>query len=66
MAILRSNAYTLEDSDGRSRVAIYPKVALINHSCLPNVLNADHAGIRKIIATRYIAAGEEASNRHQS
>lgn len=64
MAILRSNAYTLEDADGRSRVAIYPKVALINHSCQPNVLNADDSGTRRIIAARDISAGEEASHYH--
>lgn len=55
MAILRSNAYNLDDG----RVAIYPKVALINHSCRPNVLNADNEGTRVIVATRDIEAGEE-------
>lgn len=55
MAILRSNAYNLDDG----RVAIYPKVALINHSCQPNVLNADKAGTRVIVATRDIQEGEE-------
>lgn len=61
MAILRSNGYTLQGSDGRGRVAIYPKVALINHSCQPNVLNADDGGTRRIVATRDILAGEEVS-----
>lgn len=60
MAILRSNGYVTQDSDGRSRVAMYPQVALINHSCEPNVLNAD-SEIRKVIAIRDIKAGEEAS-----
>lgn len=55
MAILRSNAYNLDDG----RVAIYPKVALINHSCQPNVLNADNGGTRVIVATRDIQEGEE-------
>lgn len=55
MAILRSNAYNLDDG----RVAIYPKVALINHSCQPNVLNADNGGTRVIVATRDIREGEE-------
>lgn len=62
MAILRSNAYNLDDG----RVAIYPKVALINHSCQPNVLNADNGGTRVIVATRDIQEGEEVcSSRHQ-
>lgn len=61
MAILRSNGYTLQGADGRSRVAIYPKVALINHSCQPNVLNADDDGTRRIVAARDIVAGEEVS-----
>lgn len=60
MAILRSNGYTTPDSDGRTRVAMYPQVALINHSCEPNVLNAD-SEIRRVIAIRDIKAGEEAS-----
>lgn len=60
MAILRSNGYTTQDLDGRMRVAMYPKVALINHSCEPNVLNAD-SEIRRILAIRDIKAGEEAS-----
>ncbi|KAG8156371.1 hypothetical protein KVR01_013712 [Diaporthe batatas] len=55
MAILRSNAYNLDDG----RVAIYPKVALINHSCQPNVLNADNSGTRIIVAIRDIQEGEE-------
>lgn len=55
MAILRSNAYNLHDG----RVAIYPKVALINHSCQPNVLNSDNGGTRVIVATRDIEKGEE-------
>lgn len=55
MAILRSNAYNLDDG----RVAMYPKVALINHSCQPNVLNADNRGTRVIVATRDIREGEE-------
>lgn len=59
MAILRSNGYTLQGADGRGRVALYPKVALINHSCQPNVLNADDDGTRRIVAARDIAAGEE-------
>lgn len=59
MAILRSNGYTLEDEDGGRRVALYPKVALINHSCQPNVLNADEDGTRVIVAARDIMAGEE-------
>lgn len=59
MAILRSNAYNLEDG----RVAIYPKVALINHSCQPNVLNADNGGTRVIVATRDIKEGEEVCRR---
>jgi hypothetical protein len=58
MAILRSNAYNLDDG----RVAIYPKVALINHSCQPNVLNADNGGTRVIVATRDIQEGEEVTN----
>lgn len=62
MAILRSNAYNLDDG----RVAIYPKVALINHSCQPNVLNADNGGTRVIVATRDIQKGEEVcSSRNQ-
>lgn len=60
MAILRSNGYTTQGSDGRTRVAMYPQVALINHSCEPNVLNAD-SEIRRVIAIRDINAGEEAS-----
>ncbi|POS75762.1 SET domain-containing protein 5 [Diaporthe helianthi] len=55
MAILRSNAYNLDDG----RVAIYPQVALINHSCQPNVLNADNGGTRIIVAIRNIQEGEE-------
>lgn len=61
MAILRSNGYTVEDSEGRGRVALYPKAALINHSCQPNVLNGDATGTRKIIATKDILPGEEVS-----
>jgi hypothetical protein len=53
--ILRSNAYTTKDR----RIALYPRVALINHACQPNVLNVDTAEGRKIIAARDIAAGEE-------
>lgn len=60
MAILRSNGYTTQDSEGRTRVAMYPQVALINHSCEPNVLNAD-SEIRRVVAIRDIKAGEEAS-----
>lgn len=60
MAILRSNGYTTQSPDGRTRVAMYPKVALINHSCEPNVLNVD-TEVKRIIATRDIQAGEEAS-----
>lgn len=55
MAIFRSNAYTMQDG----QVGIYPKVALINHSCQPNVLNADREGTRVIVATRDIRQGEE-------
>ncbi|OAA68272.1 oxysterol-binding protein [Niveomyces insectorum RCEF 264] len=57
MRILRSNAYTMQDG----RIAVYPKVALINHDCRPNVVNTDRArdGRRVIVATRDIAAGEE-------
>lgn len=62
MAILRSNGYT-QNSDGRTRVALYPKVALINHSCEPNVLNAD-SETRRIIAIRDIHAGEEVISPH--
>lgn len=64
MVILRSNGYTLEDARGGGggrRVALYPKVALINHSCEPNVLNADEGGTRKVVAARDIMAGEEVS-----
>lgn len=61
MAILRSNAYNLDDG----RVAIYPKVALINHSCQPNVLNADNGGTRVIVATRDIQEGEEVCSSRQ-
>ncbi|KAH8886063.1 hypothetical protein GQ53DRAFT_348240 [Thozetella sp. PMI_491] len=60
LRILRSNAYTTRDG----RVAIYPKVALINHSCEPNVLNADNNDIRVIVAIRDITMGEEAPFPH--
>ncbi|KAH7303856.1 hypothetical protein B0I35DRAFT_446122 [Stachybotrys elegans] len=55
LRILRSNAYTTQEG----RIAIYPKVALINHSCQPNVLNADNQNTRIIIAMRDIVKGEE-------
>lgn len=55
MAIFRSNAYTMENG----RVGIYPNLALINHSCQPNVLNADSEGTRVVVATRDIRPGEE-------
>lgn len=59
MAIFRSNAYTRRDG----LVGIYPKVALINHSCQPNVLNTDvEDGRRVIVATRDIQKGEEVNN----
>ncbi|KAF3765214.1 hypothetical protein M406DRAFT_331523 [Cryphonectria parasitica EP155] len=61
MVILRSNGYTMEDATGRSKVALYPKASLINHSCQPNVLNGDASGTRKIIAMRDIFPGEEIS-----
>ncbi|CAN8096340.1 unnamed protein product [Discula destructiva] len=60
MAILRSNGYTTQSPDGRTTVSMYPKVALINHSCRPNVLNVD-TETKRIIAIRTIRAGEEAS-----
>lgn len=57
MAIFRSNAYTMGSS---GRVGIYPNVALINHSCQPNVMNADNGeGTRVVVATRDIMPGEE-------
>lgn len=61
LRILRSNAYNTRDG----RVGLYPKVALINHDCRPNVLNTDAVdkvtgGYKRIIvAARDIAAGEE-------
>ncbi|EFX03679.1 oxysterol-binding protein [Grosmannia clavigera kw1407] len=55
MRILRSNGYNTQDG----RVAIYPKAALVNHDCRPNVFNTDVAGRRVIMATRDIAVGEE-------
>lgn len=60
MAIVRSNGYTTQSPEGRTRVALYPKAALINHSCEPNVLNVD-TEVKRVIATRDIQAGEEAS-----
>lgn len=61
LRILRSNAYNTRDG----RVGLYPKVALINHDCRPNVLNTDAVDAvtggykRIIVAARDIVAGEE-------
>lgn len=64
LAIFRSNAYTMGGGggDGSALVGIYPQVALINHSCQPNVLNADREGARVIVATRDVGKGEEVSS----
>ncbi|CAK7211008.1 SET domain-containing protein 5 [Sporothrix curviconia] len=61
LRILRSNAYNTRDG----RVGLYPRVALINHDCRPNVLNTDRWDAetsnwqRIIVAARDIVAGEE-------
>ncbi|KAI4603252.1 hypothetical protein KJ359_006045 [Pestalotiopsis sp. 9143b] len=57
MIIFRSNAYTLTDGN----VAMFPRIARINHSCQPNVANvwSPASGRRIIWAARKIAEGEE-------
>ncbi|KAI1877254.1 uncharacterized protein JN550_001326 [Neoarthrinium moseri] len=57
MFIFRSNAYTLTDGT----VAMFPKIAKINHSCRPNAANvwSEASGLRIIWAARDIQAGEE-------
>lgn len=57
MVIFRSNAYTLTDGT----IAMFPKVARINHSCRPNAANIWSAAsnMRIIWAARDIQPGEE-------
>lgn len=58
MIIFRSNAYTLTDGS----VAMFPRIARINHACRPNAANvwsADPTNRRVVWAARDIAAGEE-------
>ncbi|KAI0132117.1 hypothetical protein BJ170DRAFT_577346, partial [Xylariales sp. AK1849] len=57
MFIFRSNAYTLTDGT----VAMFPKIAKINHSCRPNAANvwSEASRLRIIWAARDIEQGEE-------
>lgn len=57
MIIFRSNAYTLTDGT----IAMFPKIARINHSCRPNAANvwSQASGFRVIWAARDIQPGEE-------
>lgn len=57
LAIFRSNAFDI----GRDRQAIFPRIARINHSCVPNAQGHFHEGLERlnIHATRDILDGEE-------
>lgn len=57
LAIFRSNAFNI----GRDRQAIFPSIARINHSCVPNAQGHFHEGLERlnIHATRDILDGEE-------
>ncbi|KAH8197668.1 hypothetical protein TruAng_008172 [Truncatella angustata] len=57
MVIFRSNAYTLTDGT----IAMFPKIARINHSCRPNAANvwSQASGVRVIWAAKDILPGEE-------
>lgn len=57
MVIFRSNAYTLTDGT----IAMFPKIARINHSCRPSAANiwSPASGLRIIWAARDIQPGEE-------
>ncbi|ORY62916.1 uncharacterized protein BCR38DRAFT_217437 [Pseudomassariella vexata] len=59
MFIFRSNAYTLTDG----KIAMFPKIAKINHSCRPNAANvwSSVSRLRIIWAARDILPGEEVS-----
>lgn len=57
LAIFRSNAFDI----GRDRQAIFPSIARINHSCVPNAQGHFHEDLKRlnIHATRDILDGEE-------
>lgn len=57
LAIFRSNAFDI----GMDRQAIFPRIARINHSCVPNAQGHFHEGLERlnIHATRDILDGEE-------
>ncbi|KAK6087442.1 SET domain-containing protein 5 [Seiridium cupressi] len=57
MVIFRSNAYTLTDGT----IAMFPRIARINHSCRPNAANiwSEASNSRVIWAARDITPGEE-------
>lgn len=57
LAIFRSNAFNI----GKDRQAIFPRIARINHSCVPNAQGHFHEGLERlnIHATRNILDGEE-------
>lgn len=57
LAIFRSNAFDI----GADRQAVFPRIARINHSCVPNAQGHFHEGLGKlnIHATRDILGGEE-------
>lgn len=57
LAIFRSNAFNI----GKDRQAVFPCIARINHSCVPNAQGHFHEGLEKlnVHATRDILDGEE-------
>lgn len=57
LAIFRSNAFNI----GMDRQAVFPHIARINHSCIPNAQGHFHEGLERlnIHATRDIVDGEE-------
>lgn len=57
LAIFRSNAFDI----GMDRQAIFPRIARINHSCVPNAQGHFHEGLKRlnIHATTDILDGEE-------
>ncbi|KAJ4417782.1 hypothetical protein N0V82_005948 [Gnomoniopsis sp. IMI 355080] len=57
LAIFRSNAFNI----GLDRQAVFPRIARINHSCIPNAQGHFHEGLERlnIHATRDILDGEE-------
>lgn len=59
MSIFRSNSFDI----GQPGVALFPKIARINHSCLPNAQGNYHAELGRfnVQATRDIKADEEVS-----